>query len=91
MAQIRPISDLRNKFTDISKAVHESSEPVILTKNGYGNMVVMSYEAYENLEFESELYFRLKQAESEAEQTDVRYSHESVMKEAYKVLEDNLK
>lgn len=89
MAQIRPISDLRNKFADISKSVHETSEPVILTKNGYGDMVVMSYEAYENLEFQSEIYFRLKQAESEAEQTDVRYSHKQVMKEALQVLEDN--
>lgn len=91
MSQIRPISDLRNKFTDISKVVHETSEPVILTKNGYGNMVVMSYEAYEKLEFQSEVYFRLKQAEVEAIQTNIRFSHDEVMQEAYKELENNLK
>ena len=44
MSQIRPVSDLRNIFADISRTVHETREPVILTKNGYGDMVVMSYE-----------------------------------------------
>jgi hypothetical protein len=39
MPKIRPISDLRNNFTEISRIVHESKEPVFLTKNGYGDMV----------------------------------------------------
>lgn len=47
MPQIRPISDLRNNFAEISRAVHETREPVVLTKNGYGDMVVMSYDEYE--------------------------------------------
>jgi len=49
MPQIRPISDLRNSFTDISRIVHDSSEPIFLTKNGYGDMVVMSVELFEKL------------------------------------------
>lgn len=49
MPQIRPISDLRNNFADISRLVHDSEEPVFLTKNGYGDMVVMSVELYEKL------------------------------------------
>lgn len=49
MPQIRPISDLRNNFAEISRTVHESPEPVFLTKNGYGDMVVMSVELYEKL------------------------------------------
>ena len=65
---IRPISDLRNNFSDISKTVHETNQPVFLTKNGYGDMVVLSVEAYENLQFESEVYSKLKEAEQEAEQ-----------------------
>ena len=48
MIQIRPVSDLRNKFTDIEKAVG-MGEPVFLTKNGYGTMVVMSLESYDKL------------------------------------------
>lgn len=79
MPQIRPVSDLRNKFADISKIVHETAEPVFLTKNGYGDMVVMSYEAYEKLQFESEIYFKLKEAEMQAKETNLRYSHKELM------------
>ena len=78
MPRIRPVSDLRNRFADISKIVHETSEPVFLTKNGYGDMVVMSIEAYERKLFQSEIYFKLKEAELEAKFTDVRYSHEEI-------------
>lgn len=48
MIQIRPVSDLRNKSPDIEKAVG-GGEPVYLTKNGYGAMVVLSLEAYSRL------------------------------------------
>ena len=85
MNMIRPVSDLRNSFAEISKTVHETAQPVFLTKNGYGDMVVMSMEAFENLQFESEVYFKLQEAEREAELTDKRYSSKDVlqaMKEA---------
>ena len=59
MPSIRPISDLRNHFADISKIVHETGEPIFLTKNGYGDMVVMSMEAYEKHQLGNEI--RLKQ------------------------------
>ena len=78
MPQIRPVSDLRNKFADISKIVHETKEPVYLTKNGYGDMVVMSMETFEKFKFENEVYFKLKEAAIEAKTTDVRYSHDEV-------------
>lgn len=74
MKMIRPVSDLRNHFADISKAVHETGEPLFLTKNGYGDMVVLSMEAFEKLHFESEIYFKLREAEREAELTDKRFS-----------------
>ncbi len=70
MPHIRPVSDLRNKFAEISKIVHETAEPVFLTKNGYGDMVVMSIEAYEQKRFDSEIYQKLKEAEVEAKSTD---------------------
>ena len=76
---IRPVSDLRNNFAEISNVVHESGQPVFLTKNGYGNMVVMSMEAYEKMQFDSEVYFKLKEAEREAEHTEVRYSAKEVL------------
>ena len=80
MKMIRPAPDLRNHFADISKAVHETGEPLFLRKNGYGDMVVLSMEAYENLQFESEVYFKLREAEQEAEMTDKRYSSKDVLK-----------
>ena len=45
MIQIRPVSDLRNKFSEIEEIVN-GGEPAYLTKNGYGTMVVMSLERY---------------------------------------------
>ena len=78
MKMIRPVSDLRNNFAEISKTVHETSQPVFLTKNGYGDMVVLSMEAYENLQFEGEVYFKLREAEKEAELTNTRYSSKEV-------------
>lgn len=79
MSQIRPVSDLRNSFADISRTVHETREPVILTKNGYGDMVVMSYEEYQSIQYEMGVTRELRAAELEAEATADRYAHEDVM------------
>ena len=78
---IRPVSDLRNNFADISKTVHETGEPVFLTKNGFGDMVVLSMEAYENMQFESEIYIKLKEAEKEAKLSERRFSAKEVLSE----------
>ena len=80
MNMIRPVSDLRNNFAEISKTVHETAQPVFLTKNGYGDMVVLSMEAFENLQFESEIYFKLQAAERKAELSSKRYSSKDVLK-----------
>lgn len=79
MKMIRPVSDLRNNFTEISKTVHETAQPVFLTKNGYGDMVVLSMEAFENLQFDSEVYSKLLAAEREAELTNERFSSKDVL------------
>ena len=44
MMHIRPVSDLRNKYPEIEETVLKSGEPVFLTKNGYGSMVLLSLE-----------------------------------------------
>lgn len=80
MNMIRPVSDLRNNFAEISKTVHETAQPVFLTKKGYGDMVVLSMEAFENLQFESEIYFKLQAAERKAELSSERYSSKDVLK-----------
>ena len=77
---IRPVSDLRNNFADISKTVHETAQLVFLTKNGFGDMVVMSMEAFQNMQFESEVYFKLLEAEKEADNAGKQYSSREVLK-----------
>ena len=62
---IRPVTDLRNKFSDISKLVHEKAEPVFLTKNGYGDLVIMSIETYERKLALVEVYKKLAEAEAQ--------------------------
>ncbi len=79
MNPIRPVSDLRNHFAEISKEVHETRQPVFLTKNGYGDMVVLSMEAYENLLLESEIYTKLQGAEREAKATQQRFTSREVL------------
>ncbi|MBI9096208.1 MAG: type II toxin-antitoxin system Phd/YefM family antitoxin [Sphaerochaeta sp.] len=77
---IRPVSDLRNNFSEISRVVHETQQPVILTRQGYGDMVVLSMEAYEDMRYESKVYTKLQEAELEALSTGVRYSSKDVLK-----------
>lgn len=64
MPEIRPIKDLRDT-TEISKACYESNEPIYITKNGYGHLVVMSIETYEEKLAKVELYEKLAEAESQ--------------------------
>lgn len=75
MIQIRPVSDLRNKFPEIEKVVNEG-QPVFLTKNGYGSMVVMSLEQYSRLS--NYIEDKLDEADAEAMETDKRLTHEEV-------------
>lgn len=65
MPSIRPISDLRNKSNDISEFCHQTREPIYITKNGIGDMVVMSVETYERQQSLINLYSKLAEAEEE--------------------------
>lgn len=75
MIQIRPVSDLRNKFPDIEKIVNEG-EPVYLTKNGYGAMVVLSLDMYSQLTDGVEAV--LDEADRVAGEDSRRMTHEEV-------------
>ena len=75
MMDIRPVSDLRNKFTEKERTV-KRGKPVYLTKNGYGSMVVLSLEQYSALTDDVEM--KLDEADKEAALTDVRYTEEEV-------------
>jgi prevent-host-death family protein len=89
MPKIRPVSDLRNNFAEISKLVHETNEPVFLTKNGYGDMVVMSIEEYEKIQVFSETNFKLHEADIEAKETTKRYTHSEVFEKIKQKLDEN--
>jgi prevent-host-death family protein len=70
MINIRPVSDLRNKYPEIEELVLKEDEAVYLTKNGYGSMVVMSIEKYGNL---------MKQIDEERA-LDARFGHIDIEK-----------
>lgn len=75
MITIRPVSDLRNKFTEIEESV-KKGEPVYLTKNGYGSMVVLSLEQYAALTDEIEM--KLDEADKAAAADSVRYTEDEI-------------
>ncbi len=75
MINIRPVSDLRNKFTEIEESVKQGN-PVYLTKNGYGSMVVLSLEQYASLT--DDIEFKLDEADKAAKADAVRYTEDEV-------------
>ena len=78
MPLIRPISDLRNNFDEISDLCHNENEPVFITRNGKGDLVVMSLTLYEQQRARFELYQTLDAAEEQA-RTCNGASHKDVM------------
>ena len=72
MPQIRPITDLRNT-TEISDLCHARREPVFITKNGYGDLVVMSIETYEAMMETAAVDTAIAEAESELERDGQLY------------------
>lgn len=85
MTRIRPISDLRNKYTEIETDV-QSGEPVFLTKNGYGSLVVMSLEHYDALTDSIEQ--KLDYADLAAKSSSKRLTHEEVFGSLRKEISD---
>lgn len=90
MFKIRPVTDLRNNFSDISKEVHENQEPVFLTKNGYGDMVVMSMEQYGKIMEDSFIAKRLKASAAEAKETKKRFDFFETAEEMRKKLNEKV-
>ena len=80
MMQIRAVSDLRNKDPEIEETVLRSGQPVYLTKNGYGTMVLMSLEQYAALTEDVER--RLDEADRAATASSLRLTGEEVFSRA---------
>lgn len=77
MSHIRPMKDLRNT-TEISDLCHKSGEPIYITKNGYGDLVVMSIGAFEKMKAKIELYEKLAEAEKQVKNHEELLDAETV-------------
>jgi len=72
MPQIRPITDLRNT-TEISNLCHAKREPIFITKNGYGDMVVMSMDTYDAMLEQAMSDAAIAESEAELRETGTLY------------------
>ncbi len=81
MPLIRPISDLRNRAMEISEICHAEDQPVFITRNGKGDMVVMSQAHYERIQSLIELYQKLGEAEILDASGETGISHKMLMKQ----------
>ena len=81
MPIIKPISDLRNKANRISELAHKSDEPIFITKNGEGDMVVMSMTQYSKIQLKLELFGKLAVAQAQRAKGDRGRSLSAVMKD----------
>lgn len=86
MPQIIPIKDLK-KTSELSQMCKDSPEPIYITKNGYGDMVIMSMELYEQKMFQLDAYAKLAAAEEQVQSGNVHDAKESlrILKEKYHV------
>lgn len=86
MPQIIPIKDLKNT-ADISEMVHAAEEPIYITKNGYGDMVIMSVEMYESTMKRLNMYRELELSEREIESGRTKDARQSLgkLREKYEI------
>ena len=86
MPTIRPSADLRNKYSEISELCHKYPDPVFITKNGAGDLAVMSIETYELLSGKQKLYSLLEEGLDQ-----VKHGKTKPMKKAIKSIRAQLK
>ena len=86
MPTIIPIKDLKNT-SEISELCHKTEEPVYVTKNGYGDMVIMSMETYEGLSKRLKIYQSLMTSEKQIKEGNVQNAKESLsaLREKYDI------
>lgn len=79
MPIIKPITDLRNKSNEISELANSSNEPIFITKNGEGDLVVMSMVHYSKLQLKLELLSKLSGAQKQKSKGDKGKTLKQVM------------
>ena len=89
MPLIKPISDLRNKANAISDLAHKSDEPIFITRNGVGDMVVMSMAQYGKLQLKIDLFSKLAVAQAQRSSGDKGRTLSQVMKDLRRRVRDS--
>lgn len=79
MPIIKPISDLRNKSNEISELAHNSNEPIFITKNGEGDLVVMSMSHYSKMQLKIDLLGKLSVGQNQKADGDKGRTLKQVM------------
>ena len=77
MPRIIPIRDLKNT-SEISQLCRETNEPIYITKNGYGDMVIMSMQLFEERMFMQDVYNKLAEAEADVAAGRIKNAKESL-------------
>lgn len=90
MPIIKPISDLRNKANRISELAHKSDEPIFITKNGEGDMVVMSMAQYSKIQLKLDLFSKLAVAQVQRAKGDKGRSLSAVMKDIRRRIRESI-
>jgi prevent-host-death family protein len=90
MPIIKPISDLRNKAKRISELAHKSDEPIFITRNGEGDMVVMSMAQYSKMQLKLDLFSKLAVAQAQRASGDKGRRLSAVMKEIRKRIRESI-
>ena len=89
MPLIKPISDLRNKAKEISDLAHKADEPIFITRNGEGDMVVMSMAHYSKLQLKLDLIGKLAVAQAQRAAGDKGRALPAVMKDLRKRIRES--
>lgn len=86
MAKIIPIKDLKNT-SEISELCHQTEGPIYITKNGYGDMVIMSMESYEAMQHRLKMYHDLFESEKQIDAGNTKDARNSLeaLKEKYAI------
>ncbi len=88
MAIIKPISDLRNKSNEISLLAHETQEPIFITKNGEGDLVVLSIQEFRKRELKLDLFSKLSVSQAQFDAGEKGTSYQEVLKSARKRIDE---
>ena len=92
MAQIIPIKELKNTM-QVSELCHKKQEPIYITKNGYGDMVMMSMDCFEEMRKRIEFYEKLLISEREFDKGEYgdAFKHLEDLRKKYELQTDNIR